>query len=92
MFARILAPKFPNARGLAKSLGISQNVISKPSGPHLWEGHTAETEIGLNYEEIDSILFCTVEKGQSIEETAKITEIPISDVDKIYRMYKKSEH
>ena len=79
-------------RELAKSLGISQNVISKPSGPHLWEGHTAETEIGLNYEEIDSILFCTVEKGQSIEETAKITEIPISDVDKIYRMYKKSEH
>jgi len=37
-------------------------------------------------------LHCTVDKGVSIDETAKITEIPISDVDKIYRMYKKSEH
>ncbi len=79
-------------RELAKSLGVPQNIISKPSGPHLWEGHTAETELGLNYEEIDSILYCTVDKGHTIDETAKITEIPISDVDKIYRMYKKSEH
>jgi NAD+ synthase len=79
-------------RELAKNLGVPQNIISKPSGPHLWEGHTAETELGLNYEEIDSILDCTVDKNRTAEETAKITEIPISDVDKIYRMYKKSEH
>ena len=79
-------------RELAKILGISSEIISKPSGPHLWEGHTAETEIGLTYEEIDSILHCTVDKSLPIEETSKITEIPISNVDKIYRMYKKSEH
>ncbi len=79
-------------RELAKSLGLSQNVILKPSGPHLWEGHTAETEIGLNYEEIDSILHCIIDKGLAVDETARITEIPISDVDKIYRMHKKSEH
>lgn len=79
-------------RELAKSLGIQQNIISKPSGPHLWEGHTAETEIGLNYEEIDSILHCIIDKNMSIDETARITEIPISDVDRMYRMYKKSEH
>jgi len=79
-------------RELARNLGVADNIISKPSGPHLWEGHIAETELGLNYEEIDSILHCTVDKGFAIDETAKITEIPISDVDKIYRMYKKSEH
>lgn len=79
-------------RELAKSLGIHQNIINKPSGPHLWEGHIAETELGLNYEEIDSILHCMIDKNISIDETAKITEIPISDVDRIYRMYKKSEH
>ncbi len=79
-------------RELAKSLGVAQSIISKPSGPHLWEGHTAEMEIGLNYEEIDSILHCVVDKGIAIDEIAKITEIPISEVDKIYRMYKKSEH
>jgi NAD+ synthase len=79
-------------RELAKNLDIPQNIISKPSGPHLWEGHTAETEIGLNYEEIDSILYCVIDKKMSIDETAKITEVPISDVDRIYRMHKKSEH
>jgi NAD+ synthase len=79
-------------RELAKSLGIQQNIIAKPSGPHLWEGHVAETELGLNYEEIDSILHCIVDRNMSIDETAKISEVPISDVDRIYRMYKKNEH
>ena len=79
-------------RELAKNLGIAPGIISKPSGPHLWEGHTAETEIGLTYEEIDSILHCMIEKNLTLDETAKITEITISEVDKVYRMYKKSEH
>ena len=79
-------------REFAKTLNISPDIITKPSGPHLWEGHTAETEIGLTYEEIDSILHCIVDKSLPIEETSKITDIPISNVDKIYRMYTKSEH
>jgi NAD+ synthase len=76
----------------ARFLGIPSNIISKPPGPRLWEGHTAEAEIGLTYEEIDSILYCTIDKNLSIEDTAKITEIPISNVDKIYQMHKRSEH
>ena len=79
-------------RELGKNLGISSNIISKPSGPHLWEGHIAETELGLTYEEIDSILHCMIDKNLSLDETSKITEITISEVDKVYRMYKKSEH
>ena len=79
-------------RELAKNLDISSQIISKPSGPYLWEGHIAETELGLNYEEIDSILHCMIDKNISLAETSNITDIPISEVDKIYRMYKKSEH
>ncbi len=79
-------------REFARFLGIAPSIISKPSGPRLWEGHIAEAEIGLTYEEIDSILYCMVDKSLSIEDTAKITEIPISNVDKIHQMYKKSEH
>ena len=79
-------------REFAKALNISPEIITKPSGPHLWEGHTAETELGLTYEEIDSILHCMIDKNLAIDETSKITEIAISEVDKVYRMYKKSEH
>ncbi len=64
-------------RELARYLGIPPNVISKPSGPRLWEGHTAEGEIGMTYEEIDSILYCIFEKKLSVEATAKLTAIPI---------------
>lgn len=79
-------------REFARFLGVPSSIISKPSGPRLWEGHTAEAEIGLTYEEIDSILYCTIDKNLSIEDTVKITEIPISNVDKIYQMRKRSEH
>jgi len=80
------------ARELARFLKVPPNIITKPSGPHLWEGHTAETELGLGYDEIDAILHCIIDKNFSVEETAKIAEIPISYVDKIYQMYKRSEH
>jgi len=79
-------------REFARFLNVPNNIISKPSGPRLWEGHLAETELGIEYDEIDSILHCIVDKGLSLEETAKMTAIPISNVDKIYQMNKKSEH
>jgi NAD+ synthase len=79
-------------REFAKFLNVPSNIISKPSGPRLWEGHLAETELGIGYDEIDSILHCIIDKGLSLEETAKITTIPISDVDKIYQMHKRNEH
>lgn len=79
-------------REFAKILGLPANIISKQSGPHLWEGHTAKNEIGLTYKEIDSILHCMIDKGLSLEQTSKLTDIPISDVDKIYQMYKRTEH
>lgn len=79
-------------REFAKFLGVPENIIAKPSGPRLWEGHTAEGEIGLTYDEIDSILCCLFEKNMSIDDTSKLVEIPISNVDKIYQMHKRSEH
>ena len=49
-------------REMGKSLGISQSVISKKSSPHLWPNHEAEYEIGAEYEQIDIILHCMLEK------------------------------
>jgi NAD+ synthase len=79
-------------RELARVLDLAPSIISKPSSPRLWEGHLAETELGVEYEEIDSILYCIIDKGLSLEETARQVGIPISDVDRIYQMHKKSEH
>jgi len=79
-------------RELAKSLGISDHIIMKKSSPNLWPNHTAESEIGASYEEIDAILHCVNDKKMTKDETINTTQIDSATVDKIYQLYKKSEH
>jgi NAD+ synthase len=79
-------------REFAKSLGVPQSIISKKSSPSLWQGHTAEDEIGLSYEEVDLILYSIIDKKFSLQETADLTKIDLLIVDKIHKLYKKSEH
>jgi len=79
-------------REIAKYLGVPENVILKKSSPHLWKDHEAENELGISYEEVDSILYCLFEKKLSVEETQKLTEIEISTIEKIQELNKNSEH
>ncbi len=79
-------------REIAKYLGVPDNIISKKSSPHLWNEHEAEEELGISYEEIDSILYCLCDKKLSVDETVKMTEIEKSIVDKVYELNINSEH
>ena len=79
-------------REMAKFLGVPDSVIAKKSSPQLWKDHIAEDEIGTSYDEIDSILYCTFEKKMTIDETVKTTQIEKKIVDKIYQLYKNSQH
>ncbi len=77
---------------LAKLLQIKQSIITKKSSPHLWKGHVAEDEIGASYEEIDSTLYCMIDKKMSVDETVSSTGIRKDKIEKIHQLYKKSEH
>ena len=79
-------------RELARTLDVPDNIIVKKSSPNLWPNHTAESEIGVSYEEIDMILHCINDKQMTKDETVSKTEIGLTTVDKIYQLYKKSEH
>ncbi len=79
-------------RKIGEYLGVPESILIKKSSPHLWLNHLAEDEIGMTYEEIDSILFCLFEKKLSVEETAKTTQIEKHLVDKIYTLNKNSQH
>jgi len=79
-------------REIAKYLGVPENVISKKSSPHLWKEHEAEEELGVSYEEIDSVLYCLCDKKISVEETSNITQIEKSIVEKIHELNINSEH
>jgi len=79
-------------REIAKYLEVPQNVIEKKSSPHLWKEHQAEKELGISYEEIDSILYCIFDKKFSIEKTTETLQLEKQNVEKIYQMYLNSAH
>jgi len=79
-------------RELARHLGIDEKIITKKSSPHLWPNHEAEHEIGVDYEQIDIILYCLIDKKLSLEDTIKESQIDKEIVEKIYNMHKNSEH
>ena len=79
-------------RELAKTIGVPNNIITKKSSPNLWKGHDAEEEIGISYEEIDSALYCLIDKKLSVDETIQKTEISKKSVEKIYQMYQNTQH
>ena len=79
-------------RELAKHLGIDEKIITKKSSPHLWPNHEAEHEIGVDYEQIDIILYCLIDKKLSLEDTIKESQIDKEIVEKINNMHKNSEH
>ena len=78
-------------REFAKMLGVPNNIITKKSSPNLWKEHIAEEELGITFEEIDSILYC-LEKRLSIDEIVKKTDITKESVEKIYQMHENSWH
>ena len=47
---------------------------------------------GLSYEEIDATLHCLVDKNLPPKDTTSFTGIELSIVEKIHKLYKKSEH
>ncbi|AFS80980.1 NAD+ synthetase [Candidatus Nitrosopumilus koreensis AR1] len=79
-------------REIAKYLGVPENVIAKKSSPHLWKEHGAESELGVSYEDVDSVLYCLFDKKLSINETQKLTNIESSTIGKIQELHKNSEH
>jgi len=79
-------------REFAKILNILSSIISKKSSPQLWVNHTAEGELGLTYEEIDTILYCLIDKALSLQETVSVTELDEKSVNRVQELYNKSKH
>lgn len=51
-------------RLLARSLGVPREIIERPPTAGLWQGQTDEGEMGMTYDELDSIL-TAIEMGQT---------------------------
>ncbi len=79
-------------RALGKFLKLPDSLLSKKSAPMLWEKHTAESEIGMSYEELDPILYCLFDLKLSVKSIAKKLQIPFEKIEEIREKHIKSAH
>ncbi len=78
-------------RRFAEYLGVPPEIAYRPSTPELWEGQTAEGELGLSYETIDDILYLIFDEGLSREEVVE-KGFNERDVDLVLELHRRSEH
>ncbi len=77
-------------RILAEYLGVPARILAKTPTAGLWPGQTDEGEIGLQYPEIDRILFELVDRRQSPEEVIA-AGFPRKSVERIVSLIRNSE-
>lgn len=77
-------------RFLGEHLRLPEKILKKVPTAGLWEGQTDEDELGLNYEEIDKILFQLVDKRKSKDELIAMG-FHLDKVDRIIQRIKGSE-
>ena len=76
---------------LAKYLRIPNVIISKKPTAGLWKGQTDEGELGLQYKDLDWILFC-LERKMDVADIAKNLGFKKPVVERIKNMRVKSHH
>jgi len=79
-------------RELAIHLGLDEKIAYKPSSPGLWPGQTAESELGISYNIIDSILYAFIEMKLPLEQLIKIKDINQEVILSIIQRVLKTEH
>jgi NAD+ synthase len=78
-------------RELARHLGVPAPVIDKPPSAGLYPGQTDEGDMGLTYEELDSVLK-GMELNLGLEVIARKTGLPPATVAKVESMVRRTEH
>ncbi|WP_243681286.1 NAD+ synthase [Vulcanisaeta souniana] len=80
-------------RYLGKYLGLLDSIAFKPSSPRLWDGQTAEGELGgVKYEDVDVILHALVDYRMNIEQAVEATGKPLELVQAVWRRVINTEH
>jgi len=77
--------------GLARFLGVPEEIIKKKPSARLWKGQTDEGEMGISYHDLDRILR-GIEMGLSPEDISIKEGLDISDIEKVIRAVEASRH
>ena len=78
-------------RQIARHIGIPEEIIAKPPSAGLWEGQTDESDMGIKYSDLDSILY-DMEQDRSDAQIAADTGLPREQIADIRRQVESMEH
>ncbi len=79
-------------RRLGVKLGLPERIALKPSSPRMWPGHTAESELGVSYNDVDTVLYALHDLGLEPEDIPEATGLEMEVVRKVLELEKKSRH
>jgi NAD+ synthase len=57
-------------RGVARHLGVPEEILAKPPSADLWPGQTDEAELGRSYDLLDRALFALVDRRWTVDRCA----------------------
>lgn len=79
-------------RLIGRRLGLPERIVSKPSAPMLFPGHTARSELPADYDVIDQVLHGLFDLGLTLDDLERETGIDRIVSSKILSMVESSRH
>ncbi len=79
-------------RQLATHVGVPDGLVEKTPTAELWDDQTDESEMGVDYDTLDSILVVHIDGSLSVTATARHLGTDEETVRQVREMYEASEH
>jgi len=79
-------------RQIAAEAGLPERVYRKLPSPALWEGQSAESELGIDYATLDRILYRRFDLWWDEESIAADLKTPLSKVEGIVEQVRTTQH
>jgi len=79
-------------RQLARHVGVPEELAAKTPSAELWEAQTDESELGIEYDTLDSILVLHIDGPLSVRATANELGVEEQVVERVRALYESSAH
>ncbi|WP_255170638.1 NAD+ synthase [Natrononativus amylolyticus] len=79
-------------RQLARHVGVPDDLVEKTPTAELWDDQTDETEMGMDYDTLDSVLATHIDGPLSVAATCRLLEVDEETVAAVRGMYESSAH
>ena len=79
-------------RQIAAEVGMPERVYRKLPSPALWEGQSAESELGIDYPTLDRILYRRFDLWWDEESVATDLKVPLSKVERVVEQVRITQH